>query len=65
MFLGSIAQPVRRAVSRLSTQCGIFNTSQPYRPPRPVTWVGLPFFTFTSSFSQFEAIKELTNNVTG
>jgi hypothetical protein len=24
-------------VSRLSRQCGILNTSQPYRPPRPVT----------------------------
>jgi hypothetical protein len=47
MFLGSRARPVRRAdmlplsVSRLSTQCGILNISQPYRSPRPVTGIGL------------------------
>jgi hypothetical protein len=27
------------SVSRVSEQCGIFNTSQPYRSPRPVTGI--------------------------
>jgi hypothetical protein len=34
-------------MSQLSRQCGIFNSSQPYRPPRPVT--GITFFP--SSFT--------------
>jgi hypothetical protein len=29
------------SVSRLSRQCGIFNISQPCRPPRPVTGITL------------------------
>jgi hypothetical protein len=40
-FMGSKARPVRRAeppsVSRLSTQCGTLNISQPCRPARPAT----------------------------
>jgi hypothetical protein len=27
------------SVSRLSSQCGILNISQPYRPPRPLTGI--------------------------
>jgi hypothetical protein len=34
---------------RWSRQCGIFNISQPYRPPRPVTGIALLFFFFTIS----------------
>jgi hypothetical protein len=33
-------------MSRLSRQCGIFNISQPYRPPRHVRGMALPFFSF-------------------
>jgi hypothetical protein len=41
------------SVSRLSIQCGIFNNSRPYRPPRPVTTIALLFFNFerTSNFA--------------
>jgi hypothetical protein len=46
MLLGSKARPVRgddNLMSRLSRQCGILNMSQAYRPPRPVTGIGLLF----------------------
>jgi hypothetical protein len=36
------------SMSRLSRQCGIFNISQPYRPPQPVTGI-----TFTFILSRF------------
>jgi hypothetical protein len=49
MFLRSGARPVRRAdrftaiCKRFSRQCGILNSSQAYRPPRPVTGIVLLF----------------------
>jgi hypothetical protein len=46
MFLGSRARPVPPYVSRLSRQCRIFNISQRYKPPRPITVIALFYFTF-------------------
>jgi hypothetical protein len=51
MFLGSRARSLYKALSlsliQLSRQCGILNTSKPYRPPRPVMVITLlNFFTF-------------------
>jgi hypothetical protein len=37
-------------MSRLSRQCVILNTSQPYRPPRSVTGIALLYFYFIDSF---------------
>jgi hypothetical protein len=34
--VGLTALPPSTSMSRLSRQCGAFNISQPYRPPRPV-----------------------------
>jgi hypothetical protein len=50
MFLRSSTRPMRKGdnhtaiCGRLSKQCGIFNISQPYRPPRPVTGIALLFW---------------------
>jgi hypothetical protein len=47
MFLPTRAWPVHEAddlVSRLSKQCGIFNISQPYRPPLPVKGIAFRFY---------------------
>jgi hypothetical protein len=44
-------------VSRLSRQCGIFNISQPYRPPRSVTGIALLLLLLF-----FEFFKEVINN---
>jgi hypothetical protein len=47
--LGSRARPVPTSESRLSTQCGILNISQPYRPQRPATGIVLISISFRSN----------------
>jgi hypothetical protein len=53
MFLGNKVRLVRRAdnLSRMSRQFGILNISQPYRPPRPVS------FTLLCAKKQFMIVK--------
>jgi hypothetical protein len=51
MFLESRARQVREAdvtatVCRLPEQCGILNISEPYKPPRLVTRIGLLFLNY-------------------
>jgi hypothetical protein len=48
------------SMSRLSTQCGIINISQPYRPSRPVT--GIALLTF---YIYVETHSKSTENKTG
>jgi hypothetical protein len=43
------------SVSRLSIQCGIFNISQPYRPPRPVT--GIVLLRIEHGCIQFQTLQ--------
>jgi hypothetical protein len=56
MFLGSKVRRVSRAdniiaiCGPMSRQCRIFNITQLYRPPRPVTGIALLFFFYFSDF---------------
>jgi hypothetical protein len=45
LVLLQVASISQLTVSQLSRQCGIFNISQPYRHPRPVTEITLRYFT--------------------
>jgi hypothetical protein len=44
-----VASISQLTVSRLFRHCGILNTSQPYRLPRPVTGIDLLYFTLLTS----------------
>jgi hypothetical protein len=47
------------SVSRLSRQCGIFNISQPYRPPQPAKGIALLFaffFLFSCSWWRISSV---------
>jgi hypothetical protein len=49
-------------VSRLSRKCGILSISQPYRPPRPLTGIGL-LFTFFYFYAEDGDCKSPHNSL--
>jgi hypothetical protein len=50
------------SVSRLSEQCGIFNISQPYRPPWPVMGIALLFLHFTYILTEICSVRRLSDD---
>jgi hypothetical protein len=51
------------SVSRLSKNCGILNISQPYKSPRPITGIALPYFLTYRLHHGMVMNKKQTNSV--
>jgi hypothetical protein len=52
-----VASISQLTVSRLSIQCGILNTSQPYRPPWPVTGIALLYLLFNTVYKTLSVYR--------